>query len=706
MIVKILAYLSWDLSLLNDVPTLQLLALETFSIIITQDPKSKQTAFGQMFYFRWVLSTVPLLNFPSPPANKAQIFNNGGDGQNTPFCIIDPQTGTTVTNATNEALKFLSDISEKLPFDSLPTKDSFVIGSDSKDFLPICSERHWAQIPPGFYQAQVMRDLIRYHFFLEDYVSCRKYLAKLKSFDATVVSKAFINKAEFDAYDKATVKSSKKKSALTDKTAAPLYQQIKDELVLKHKGQQRPYDIALGKNIPQRIENGLPFPQSEESVKKADLKAMDQLVQYLNGTKAVSYGKPPSFNEKMDKTKSKGCSKSVRKRDLLLALMREKRPDKILKLIQDFQKIASLSVKKAVYRWHLDDMTIVQAAGRTIDSDYIFVLLAKVQQLTQMKAFEESTVLLTAAKRVIEDKPWSKEKSDALQFLQLQKASLAMNEYQNSRGQGLEDSDIAKLTAEVKECFDNLINPPHQSASATQSAAQSEVFEMTVATLLNLEQFEFIAQRSDKCPYNMVRLASLISYLVCKFHKKYYNTLEFKDKCKALAEVLLPMLQQQGLKRSSSSHKGESHSGSGNDKQWIKRLIRRLHSPQILSMLCAFFVTYYNSINEDASLEIQCELSPLPLTVNSSVTIHEDTLLSFIQMLAKNCRNPSLSWSLRIQGEVHYAQGNYLAALQGFVQTLIVSPQFFSKLAEMQYFCLKSFPSHNRILEQCILSSR
>ena len=52
------------------------------------------------------------------------------------------------------------------------------------------------------------------------------------------------------------------------------------------------------------------------------------------------------------------------------------------------------------------------------------------------------------------------------------------------------------------------------------------------------------------------------------------------------------------------------------DKQWIKRLLKRIHSPQVLSLLCAFLVTYYNSINEDASLEIQCELPMVPLTVN------------------------------------------------------------------------------------------
>ena len=74
------------------------------------------------------------------------------------------------------------------------------------------------------------------------------------------------------------------------------------------------------------------------------------------------------------------------------------------------------------------------------------------------------------------------------------------------------------------------------------------------------------------------------------------------------------------------------------EKQWIKRLLKRIHSPQVLSLLCAFLVTYYNSTNEDASLEIQCELPLLPLTVNSSLTINEDSLLTFIQMLAKNSR--------------------------------------------------------------------
>ena len=663
MVVKIFAFLSWDLSSLNDVPTLQLLLLETLSCIM------QGHAFAQILFHRWILRTAPVLNFPTPPANKAQIFNNNGASKKQSFYfIIDPPTGTTINNASGDSLKFLVGQHENIPFDSVPTKDSFRIGSDAeKEFLPVCGTQNWTKVQKSFYQAQILRDLSSYYLYLEDYDNCRKCLAKIKSIDSSILNKA-INKAEIEAFEKATART--KKKIANDQV--PLYHQIKDELGHKHREQSRPYESALAKNIPQRIDQGLPFPQSEDSVKKADLKDMDLLVQYLNEIKTVNYGKPPAFNEKFDKSKSKGVSKHVKKRDLLLALMREQRPDKIMKLIQDLQKI-SVNVKKAVLRWKLEDWAIVQAAGRTIDSDFVYVMLAKVQQLIRAKVFDESKILLTATERVINDKPWSNDKAKATHFLQMHKAALAMKEYQNSKGQRLEEEDLNKLVTEVKDCFDNLIKAGIGNVNQTQS----ELFELTVATLLNLEQFEFISQRSSVYGnINMVRLASLMSSAVCKFHKKYYNTGEFKENCKALAEILLPVLQHQGMKRSSM---GSSKAADASEKQWIKRLLRRLHSPQVLSMLSAFFVTYYNSINEDASLEIQCELPPLPLTVNSSISINEDSLLSFIHMLAKNCRHPTLSWSLRIQGEVHFAQGNYLAALQDFVQTLIVSTQFFTK---------------------------
>ena len=91
-------------------------------------------------------------------------------------------------------------------------------------------------------------------------------------------------------------------------------------------------------------------------------------------------------------------------------------------------------------------------------------------------------------------------------------------------------------------------------------------------------------------------------------------------------------MQQAGTKRSSSR---ELSLKENQEKQWIKRLLKRLHSPQVLSFLCAFLVTYYNSINEDTTLEIQCELPLSPLTVNSSISINEDSLLRYTIHMSK-----------------------------------------------------------------------
>ena len=45
----------------------------------------------------------------------------------------------------------------------------------------------------------------------------------------------------------------------------------------------------------------------------------------------------------------------------------------------------------------------------------------------------------------------------------------------------------------------------------------------------------------------------------------------------------------------------------------------------------------------------------------------------------KTRQNGALYYNSRIQGEVQFAQSNYLAAMQNFIKTLIVSTQFFNK---------------------------
>ena len=52
--------------------------------------------FAFSLYHRWVLRSLPLLNYPMPPGNKAQIFNNSSSNY---FCLIDPETAVTLNGA-------------------------------------------------------------------------------------------------------------------------------------------------------------------------------------------------------------------------------------------------------------------------------------------------------------------------------------------------------------------------------------------------------------------------------------------------------------------------------------------------------------------------------------------------------------------------------------------------------------------------------
>jgi hypothetical protein len=84
MVVRISSYLNWDFRELNDSPALQLLLLETLLSVLdfkkneeSANEKSKiASKFAKVLYNRWVLRTAPLLNYPAPPGNKAQIFNS------------------------------------------------------------------------------------------------------------------------------------------------------------------------------------------------------------------------------------------------------------------------------------------------------------------------------------------------------------------------------------------------------------------------------------------------------------------------------------------------------------------------------------------------------------------------------------------------------------------------------------------------------
>ncbi len=620
------------------------------------------------------------MNYPTPSGTKAQIFNAGSKSL---FSIIDPQTAAAVNACVPTAFASVKIVAED-PQDfveAVPSKDSLVIGTSiDTSFHPEIAKDNskWIKLERGSWRAMALFDLCGYCLFVEDSEGCKANLARLKKSVSDSVLKRVVDQDLLAAYSLATESTP---GAVTKEP--PLYKRVNEELAAKYRDEVKDLDsLALDK-----IEEGLPFAPTSELAKKSgdDLGGLEGFSQYMTEVKKVSYGKPPPLGsvDKSTGPKPSKTQKSLRKRDLLLALMREKRPDRIQKLIQDLQKM-NVNVRKAVIsRWpRMDDVVVVQAAaggasgGRAIDADYAYVLLVKIKQLGAMKAFDEIEPLMTALERLFNDKPWSTEKALTMQYLSTQKALWRMEEYHEDKGD-IDKDDLADLTKEVKEAFDQLLKT---MANGGADPSSGHVFEMAVVTLLNLGEFDFILERSRDKGWNLIRLASLMASMVVSFHRKLYNTPEFKQYCKTLADMVMPVLQQvkkyfnskkivtlnvlilfQGTKRSARDSNKDSQ-----EKQWIGRLLRRIHNLDVLGLLCSFFITYYNFTTEDT--EIQCpELPPLPLPVNSNVQIKEDSLLAIIKTLAKNSRNSILPWSLRVQAEVHFAQANYLAAMQ--VQT-------------------------------------
>ena len=152
-VLRIAAFLSWDISELSDSPALQLLLLETYiTVIDTEDviierhedgrpiyegmnTPVKQFAF--ILFHRWVLLSLPLLNYPMPPGNKAQIFNNSSSNY---FCLIDPETAVTLNAQSTGAFESMQGYyeNEEKEFhdflDTMPSK-----GKNSKLYnRPLC----------------------------------------------------------------------------------------------------------------------------------------------------------------------------------------------------------------------------------------------------------------------------------------------------------------------------------------------------------------------------------------------------------------------------------------------------------------------------------------------------------------------------------------------------------------------------------------
>ena len=129
------------------------------------------------------------------------------------YNIIDPPTATVVNNSSNEALKSLQDLTEDFSkVETIPSKNSFKIGTDvEKEFLPEVMDENWIKLDKDIWSSQILKDLLTYYLFTEEYASCRKCIQKLKNIDKNVIEKV-IGQVQLDAYEAATLEVTPKEN--------------------------------------------------------------------------------------------------------------------------------------------------------------------------------------------------------------------------------------------------------------------------------------------------------------------------------------------------------------------------------------------------------------------------------------------------------------------------------------------------------------
>ena len=647
-------------------------------------------------------------------------------------------------------------------------------------------------IEPGAWRCMILFDLATYFFYTENYSKCRKYLKSIKQLQVSsldqILNIDILNGftiavgGEIEGKEDQNLKKGKedKNSNIHDEIAEvmkkvesnngietnyknskniPNYKRINAELAAVFKGGNnssiaKALEKLIETNIAMRLKECL--PQNSEFFRTgykilissgSFSKQKDQklFLQYLCGIKKLDYSKEP-IDVDVDKPWNKIKHTKLKKRDILLSLLREmQKPEKIYKLLQDLTKITASStplfINRIIPRYsnsdggQIVDLYVGASSGTTIqqqqlDSNYVFLLMAKANQLVELAAYEDAITFYTTLQKHVDNSCSNKQQANLIQqHIHIQILYTKMRQLADERYTNQPSSDDNKkkskfnsnttlsldLSKQLKECIIFLASNCQENIFGIQ-VGSIYLLETAFVTLLNLGEFDFalgFCRKEGAGPggklyqfRNLVNIASLVSSSILHLQNQMKqlqsgsrlsgtpaNILaDFKKTCKGLYDILLPCVQT-SVTATKRGRGGNDLSGSANknsrDKAWYLRFLKRLYHTEILTMLASFFISIYNASVEDSSHEIQLGssgsdlcLPALPISHNSSADINEDSVLSLISWIAskgsKNALTQGIPW-VRIQAEVNFAQGNYLAALRFYIQSLMLTTHYFQK---------------------------
>lgn len=259
----------------------------------------------------------------------------------------------------------------------------------------------------------------------------------------------------------------------------------------------------------------------------------------------------------------------------------------------------------------------------------------------------------------------------------------------------------------------DLISRCRGCLSALQRGEQifprSEVVDYCVALLLAALEWEFLLSLDVRWNLNLnVELSSSVA-AVCYDLQRDRERPPRKNS-KLLWDIIVPAFNpasstnnlaasSQGnpsLKRSSTGVLQQGGSSARDSPNANVPLVNRpalsifcqlLHEPQSLNVMLSLFVRLHNVVQDESNLEINSDLSTLwPAVLSNANTYHLAAVGEILSQLLERALSLyplNTSW-LKLQGDLHFAQGFHSAAMKSFLTASSLASDYFHQAVPKQ----------------------
>lgn len=336
--------------------------------------------------------------------------------------------------------------------------------------------------------------------------------------------------------------------------------------------------------------------------------------------------------------------------------------------------------------------------------DWSYILLAKYRELLSLQDFAGAVEMLKAVEERGRTKQLANSQAGSKLFKLIEWEILLVDvlQFLHKWPVSSNSSRFAELTTQCRGCLGAL-------QRGETIFPRSEVVDYCVALLLAACEWEFLLGLDVRWNLNLnVELASSLA-AVC-YDLQRDRERPTRKNAKSLWDLIIPafnptsansgtMASQGGgsaLKRTAAGalqQGGSSARDSPNanvplvNRAALSKFCQLLYEPQSLNITLSLFVRLHNVVQDEANLEINADLSSLwPAVLSNANSYHLPgigELLSQLLERALSLYPLNTDW-LKLQGDLHFAQGFHSAAMSCFMTAASLASDYFHQVVPKQ----------------------